>query len=261
MYAHYLFNAFDTANNGSIKFKVKKQQQKQHLPLHFMWNITYFYGAREWLQNEKINIEATFYYIEHSQVYSVYSVLTAFWFICTHEISVFIQRACTTNQHCWSECWVMGTRQFWRTKEWLKTPINSLSQASLYYEWLPLHLSFSSGAFVNSQRRCWHSGLWAVVSLINTPTSFGCRSPSCTCPAGLLWAATPKIDRRSHLVSVAAGLGLFWEREDSPWNMATQWTDEVTALHTRLLAGLHLGTSCTYCLIYCVVLPGRPSSK
>lgn len=26
MYAHYLFNAFDTTNNGSIKFKVKKNQ-------------------------------------------------------------------------------------------------------------------------------------------------------------------------------------------------------------------------------------------
>lgn len=29
MYAHYLFNAFDTTNNGSIKFKVKKQTNKQ----------------------------------------------------------------------------------------------------------------------------------------------------------------------------------------------------------------------------------------
>lgn len=26
MYAHYLFNAFDTANNGSIKFKVKEKK-------------------------------------------------------------------------------------------------------------------------------------------------------------------------------------------------------------------------------------------
>lgn len=25
MYAHYLFNAFDTTNNGSIKFKVSKK--------------------------------------------------------------------------------------------------------------------------------------------------------------------------------------------------------------------------------------------
>lgn len=26
MYAHYLFNAFDTTNNGSIKFKVSKKK-------------------------------------------------------------------------------------------------------------------------------------------------------------------------------------------------------------------------------------------
>lgn len=26
MYAHYLFNAFDTTNNGSIKFKVQKNR-------------------------------------------------------------------------------------------------------------------------------------------------------------------------------------------------------------------------------------------
>lgn len=28
MYAHYLFNAFDTANNGSIKFKVNTRTQQ-----------------------------------------------------------------------------------------------------------------------------------------------------------------------------------------------------------------------------------------
>lgn len=27
MYAHYLFNAFDTTNNGSIKFKVSKKKK------------------------------------------------------------------------------------------------------------------------------------------------------------------------------------------------------------------------------------------
>lgn len=29
MYAHYLFNAFDTTNNGSIKFKVTDAKQMQ----------------------------------------------------------------------------------------------------------------------------------------------------------------------------------------------------------------------------------------
>lgn len=29
MYAHYLFNAFDTANNGSIKFKVNTQTRQK----------------------------------------------------------------------------------------------------------------------------------------------------------------------------------------------------------------------------------------
>lgn len=36
MYAHYLFNAFDTTNNGSIKFKVRKQS------IVITFNIEYF---------------------------------------------------------------------------------------------------------------------------------------------------------------------------------------------------------------------------
>lgn len=48
MYAHYLFNAFDTTNNGSIKFKVKTNPIKITFNLHLCMFFTLTLHCSHW---------------------------------------------------------------------------------------------------------------------------------------------------------------------------------------------------------------------
>lgn len=121
---------------------------------------------------------------------------------------------------------------------------------------ISLYISSSSIVFflwwfckTSHHRQRWLCGLWAVVSLINTPTSFGIHITSCSCPVALLLTASPqkRWTRPELPYSVAAGFILRENAHQGKWQ------------HNEVMNWLDFKLGC--CKIWhCVVPPCIPSN-